>query len=179
MASDLSIAHAATMLPINDIGERLGIPLEHLVPYGHTKAKVKLDYVQSLDDKPDGKLILVTAMSPTPAGEGKTTVAIGLTDAMELWILFLVASVLSGVRSARRGTQVPVVGHPVLVGIGLGRSTSVRVHTLPRGGVRALVGQVGHAVCICICIFLRKYGRDILVRGHGNDQWVGVPAGSP
>jgi len=82
MASDLSIAHAATMLPINDIGERLGIPLEHLVPYGHTKAKVKLDYVQSLDDKPDGKLILVTAMSPTPAGEGKTTVAIGLTDAM-------------------------------------------------------------------------------------------------
>ena len=82
MASDLSIARAATMLPINEIGERLGIPQEHLVPYGHSKAKVKLDYVQSLDDKPDGKLILVTAMSPTPAGEGKTTVAIGLTDAM-------------------------------------------------------------------------------------------------
>ena len=82
MESDLEIARAAVMQPVAEIAERLGIPGEHLVPYGHTKAKIKLDYIDSLNERPDGKLILVTAMSPTPAGEGKTTVAIGLADAM-------------------------------------------------------------------------------------------------
>ena len=82
MKSDIEIARDASMLPVMEIGERLGIPADQMVPYGHTKAKVKLDYVASLRERPSGKLILVTAMSPTPAGEGKTTVAIGLTDAM-------------------------------------------------------------------------------------------------
>jgi formate--tetrahydrofolate ligase len=82
MKSDIEIARAARLRPVNEIGERLGIPLEYLVPYGHTKAKVALEYVDSLRERPDGKLILVTAMSPTPAGEGKTTVAIGLVDAL-------------------------------------------------------------------------------------------------
>jgi formate--tetrahydrofolate ligase len=67
---------------VAQIGERLGIPQEALVPYGHTKAKIRLDWLDSVRDRPDGKLVLVTAMSPTPAGEGKTTLAIGLADAM-------------------------------------------------------------------------------------------------
>ena len=82
MRADIEIAREAAILPVTDIGARLGIPPAQLVPYGHTKAKIRLDYVESLRDRPDGKLILVTAMSPTPAGEGKTTVAIGLADAM-------------------------------------------------------------------------------------------------
>ena len=82
MKSDIEIARAAHLLPISRIAERLGIPDQHLVPYGHTKAKLKLEYVQSLRQRPSGKLVLVTAMSPTPAGEGKTTAAIGLADAM-------------------------------------------------------------------------------------------------
>ena len=59
------------------IAEKLGIPEEHLEPYGHFKAKVSLDYVDSLRNGPNGKLILVTAISPTPAGEGKTTTTVG------------------------------------------------------------------------------------------------------
>lgn len=82
MKSDIEIARESQPRPITDIAEQLGIPTQHLVPYGHTKAKLDMGYVQSLDDRPDGKLVLVTAMSPTPAGEGKTTVAIGLADAM-------------------------------------------------------------------------------------------------
>ena len=82
MQPDIEIARAAAMRPISEIAERLGIPLTQLVPYGHSKAKVSLDYLESLEERPDGRLILVTAMSPTPAGEGKTTVAIGLADAM-------------------------------------------------------------------------------------------------
>ena len=82
MKSDIEIAREASMRPAVEIGARLGIPPEQLVPYGHSKAKVKLDYVETLRDRPNGKLVLVTAMSPTPAGEGKTTVAIGLADAM-------------------------------------------------------------------------------------------------
>ena len=70
------------MLPVSAVGERLGIPAECLIPYGHSKAKLDMAYVDSLRERPRGKLVLVTAMSPTPAGEGKTTVAIGLTDAM-------------------------------------------------------------------------------------------------
>ena len=62
--------------------ERLGIADQHLEPYGHYKAKLSLDYIDTLHDRPDGKLILVTAISPTPAGEGKTTTVIGLGDAL-------------------------------------------------------------------------------------------------
>jgi formate--tetrahydrofolate ligase len=81
--SDIEIAQAARMRPIMDIArERLGIGPENLNPYGHYKAKVSMDYIKSLKDKKDGKLILVTAISPTPAGEGKTTTTVGLTDAL-------------------------------------------------------------------------------------------------
>ena len=62
--------------------EKLGIAAEHLEPYGHYKAKVSLDYIESLKDKKNGKLILVTAITPTPAGEGKTTTTVGLSDAL-------------------------------------------------------------------------------------------------
>ncbi len=83
MLSDIEIANAATLRPISDVAETtLGIANEHLVPYGHYKAKVDLTYLQSLADRPTGKLILVTAMSPTPPGEGKTTTTVGLTDAL-------------------------------------------------------------------------------------------------
>jgi formate--tetrahydrofolate ligase len=82
MRSDIEIARAASLRPVQDIAERMGVPSRNLVPYGHDKAKISLDYLETLRQRPDGKLILVTAMSPTPAGEGKTTVAIGLTDAM-------------------------------------------------------------------------------------------------
>jgi formate--tetrahydrofolate ligase len=80
--SDIEIAQAAKMERIVKIAQKLGIPEEHLVPYGHTKAKVSLEYVDSLKDKKNGKLILVTAISPTPAGEGKTTTTVGLGDAL-------------------------------------------------------------------------------------------------
>jgi len=80
--SDIEIARAATMKPITEVGQRLGIAPEHLLNYGPYKAKVSLDYIKTLQDKPDGKLILVTAMTPTPAGEGKTTTSVGLGDAM-------------------------------------------------------------------------------------------------
>ncbi len=81
--SDIEIAQRADKKPIVDlIGERFGIDRAHLVPYGHYKAKLALDYVRSLESKQDGKLILVTAISPTPAGEGKTTTTVGLGDAM-------------------------------------------------------------------------------------------------
>src|SRR5215813_2077911 len=80
--SDIEIAQQAKMLRATKIAEKLGIPEEHLIPYGHYKAKVSLDYVDSLKGKKDGKLILVTAISPTPAGEGKTTTTVGLGDAL-------------------------------------------------------------------------------------------------
>ena len=80
--SDIEIAQAAKMERIVKIAQKLGIPEEHLVPYGHTKAKVSLEYVDSLKGKKNGKLILVTAISPTPAGEGKTTTTVGLGDAL-------------------------------------------------------------------------------------------------
>jgi len=70
------------MQPIGEVASRLGIPDDALAPYGRTKAKLDLGYLESLSDKPSGKLILVTAMSPTPAGEGKTTVSIGLADGL-------------------------------------------------------------------------------------------------
>jgi formate--tetrahydrofolate ligase len=81
--SDIEISQAAKMRPIIDIArEKLGIPAEHVFPYGHYKAKISLDFLASLEDKPNGKLILVTAISPTPAGEGKTTTTVGLSDAL-------------------------------------------------------------------------------------------------
>jgi formate--tetrahydrofolate ligase len=81
--SDIEISQAAKKRPIIDIArERLGIEPESLEPYGHYKAKVSMDYVKSLQGRPNGNLILVTAISPTPAGEGKTTTTVGLTDAL-------------------------------------------------------------------------------------------------
>ncbi len=80
--SDIEIARAATMRPIGEIGERLGISDDNLFRYGPYKAKVSFDHVNSLQGKPDGKLILVTAITPTPAGEGKTTTSVGLGDGL-------------------------------------------------------------------------------------------------
>src|SRR5665213_1346868 len=80
--SDIEIAQAAAMRPIGEIAAKLGIPDEALSPYGRYKAKIGLDYVASLKDRPDGKLVLVTAITPTPAGEGKTTTTVGLGDAL-------------------------------------------------------------------------------------------------
>jgi formate--tetrahydrofolate ligase len=81
--SDIEIAQAAKPQPIMELArQRLGIQPENLEPYGHYKAKVSMDYIKTLQDKPDGKLILVSAITPTPAGEGKTTTTVGLTDAL-------------------------------------------------------------------------------------------------
>ena len=80
--SDIDIAQHAKLLRIVKIADTLGIPEAHLEPYGHYKAKVSLDYIGGLKSRPDGKLILVTAVSPTPAGEGKTTTTVGLGDAL-------------------------------------------------------------------------------------------------
>ena len=82
VGSDIEIARQAKMKPIRDVAAKLGIPDEHLIPYGHTKAKVSMDFVKSMGGKTDGKLILVTAISPTPAGEGKTTTTVGLGDGL-------------------------------------------------------------------------------------------------
>jgi formate--tetrahydrofolate ligase len=80
--SDIEIAQSATLKPISEIAARLGIPAASVENYGHYKAKIALDYIDTLKDRPDGKLILVTALSPTPAGEGKTTTTVGLGDAL-------------------------------------------------------------------------------------------------
>ncbi len=80
--SDIEIARAATMQPIGEIGAKLGIPSDDLFRYGPYKAKLSADFVNSVQDKPDGKLILVTAITPTPAGEGKTTTSVGLVDGL-------------------------------------------------------------------------------------------------
>jgi formate--tetrahydrofolate ligase len=80
--SDIEIAQKAKMLRITEVAKKLGIPEDQLEPYGHYKAKISLEYVESVKNKKDGKLILVTAISPTPAGEGKTTTTVGLGDAL-------------------------------------------------------------------------------------------------
>ncbi|WP_299844094.1 formate--tetrahydrofolate ligase [uncultured Paracoccus sp.] len=80
--SDIEIARAAKKLPIQQIGERLGIGADDLVPHGHDKAKVSQRFIESIQDRPNGKLILVTAINPTPAGEGKTTTTVGLGDGL-------------------------------------------------------------------------------------------------
>ncbi|MES0879365.1 formate--tetrahydrofolate ligase [Roseibium sp. SCP14] len=82
MASDIEIARAAKMKPIQEIGAKLNISDESLLPYGRTKAKISADFIESLDGKENGKLILVTAINPTPAGEGKTTTTVGLGDGL-------------------------------------------------------------------------------------------------
>ncbi|AHG46355.1 formate--tetrahydrofolate ligase [Rhizobium leguminosarum bv. trifolii CB782] len=80
--SDIEIARAAAKMPIFEIGAKLGIPVEQLVPYGHDKAKVSAEFIAGQAGKKDGKLILVTAINPTPAGEGKTTTTVGLGDGL-------------------------------------------------------------------------------------------------
>ena len=83
MAEDIEIARAARLAPIADVAARIGIPADALIPYGHDKAKLTPAFLRSLAGRPQGKLVLVTAMSPTPAGEGKTTTTIGLADALQ------------------------------------------------------------------------------------------------
>ena len=80
--SDIAIARAARKLPIQEIGARLGIPAEALIPFGHDKAKVAADFLAGLAGRPTGRLVLVTAINPTPAGEGKTTTTVGLGDGL-------------------------------------------------------------------------------------------------
>ena len=80
--SDIEIARAAKKKPIQEIGAKIGIPTEHLLPYGHDKAKVSEEFIKSLSGKKNGHLILVTAINPTPAGEGKTTTTVGLGDGL-------------------------------------------------------------------------------------------------
>ena len=81
--SDIEISQAAKKRLILDVAkEKLGIAPENLEPFGHYKAKVSMDYIKSLQSKPNGKLVLVSAITPTPAGEGKTTTTVGLTDAL-------------------------------------------------------------------------------------------------
>ncbi|MBO0750142.1 MAG: formate--tetrahydrofolate ligase, partial [Porphyrobacter sp.] len=82
MPTDIEIARAAKMKPIAEIGARLGIPDEALDPYGRFKAKISMDWIRQQQGREDGKLILVTAINPTPAGEGKTTTSVGLNDGL-------------------------------------------------------------------------------------------------
>ncbi|MEX0758611.1 MAG: formate--tetrahydrofolate ligase, partial [Tistlia sp.] len=80
--SDIEIAREATLQPIGEIAAKLGIPSEAVLQYGHHKGKVSFEFIRNLKDRPDGKLVLVTAISPTPAGEGKTTTTVGLGDGL-------------------------------------------------------------------------------------------------
>ena len=80
--TDIEIARRAKLQPISDIASKIGIPESAVIPYGQTKAKIDLDFIDSLKTKRDSKLILVTAITPTPAGEGKTTTSVGLTDGL-------------------------------------------------------------------------------------------------
>src|SRR5690348_1482197 len=82
VGSVIEIARQAKMKPIREVAGKLNIAEEHLIPYGHTKAKVSFNFIESLKNKPNGKLILVTAITPTPAGEGKTTTTVGLGDGL-------------------------------------------------------------------------------------------------
>ncbi len=82
MTTDIAIAQSAKMLRIAQVAQKLGVDEEYMEPYGHWKAKISLEFLDTLKDKPNGKLILVTAINPTPAGEGKTTTTVGLGDAL-------------------------------------------------------------------------------------------------
>ena len=80
--SDIEIAREATKLPIKEVAKKLGIEEEELIPFGHDKAKVSDQFIRSVKNNQNGKLILVTAVNPTPAGEGKTTTTVGLGDGL-------------------------------------------------------------------------------------------------
>jgi formate--tetrahydrofolate ligase len=80
--TDIEIAREAKKMPIQKIGEKLGIPSDHLLPFGHDKAKISAEFIKQQENKLNGKLILVTAINPTPAGEGKTTTTVGLGDGL-------------------------------------------------------------------------------------------------
>jgi formate--tetrahydrofolate ligase len=82
LKDDLEIARAARMKPIEDVARTVGIPADALHAYGRHKAKVSFDFIAGLNTRPEGKLILVTAITPTPAGEGKTTTTVGLGDGL-------------------------------------------------------------------------------------------------
>ncbi|MBS0240522.1 MAG: formate--tetrahydrofolate ligase, partial [Proteobacteria bacterium] len=80
--SDIEIAREAKIKPIAEVAAKVGVPAHALIPYGWTKAKISFDYLKDVQSFSDGKLILVTAISPTPAGEGKTTTTVGLSDGL-------------------------------------------------------------------------------------------------
>src|SRR6056300_136276 len=80
--SDIEIARAASKIHIRDVAAKINIPEESLVPYGHDIAKINFDFIEESQSNPNGKLILVTAINPTPAGEGKTTTSVGLNDGL-------------------------------------------------------------------------------------------------
>ena len=80
--SDIEIARAAKKIHIRDVAAKVNIPEENLIPYGHDAAKINFDFIEKSKSNPDGKLILVTAINPTPAGEGKTTTSVGLNDGL-------------------------------------------------------------------------------------------------
>ena len=82
VASDIEIARAARLKPMAEIGARLDIPADAILPYGRGKAKLSEDFLAGIEGRQDGKLVLVTAMTPTPAGEGKTTTTVGLSDGL-------------------------------------------------------------------------------------------------
>ncbi len=82
MPSDIEIAQSTPLLPITDIAHKAGLPAQALVPYGQHKAKISLPHLRTLEDRPNGRLVLVTGINPTPAGEGKTTTTVGLGDAL-------------------------------------------------------------------------------------------------
>lgn len=82
MLTDIEIAQGAKMLPISEVAEKIGVSVDFLEPYGKYKAKFTEDLFEKVKDRPDGKLVLVTAINPTPAGEGKTTISVGLGQAM-------------------------------------------------------------------------------------------------
>jgi formate--tetrahydrofolate ligase len=80
--TDIEIAREAKKLPIQEIGRTLSIPSDHLLPFGHDKAKISAEFIKQQEENSNGKLILVTAINPTPAGEGKTTTTVGLGDGL-------------------------------------------------------------------------------------------------
>ena len=82
MPSDIEIAQSTPLLPITEIAHKAGLPAQALVPYGQHKAKITLPFLRTLQGRPNGRLVLVTGISPTPAGEGKTTTTVGLGDAL-------------------------------------------------------------------------------------------------
>ena len=100
--SDIEIAREAKIRPITEIGDKLSIPADALMQYGPTKAKISFDYLESIKKNKDGKLILVTAISPTPAGEGKTTTTVGLGDGLNRIGKKAMICLSSGFKSAKR-----------------------------------------------------------------------------